>query len=138
MIINFYVIFSLTSILRCFYFYIVTFLFLNNFASKTEQDKDPSAVLHALKAFEDFVKHPSKNKFMGAKSVEDMTIEESGDECSSASDKSLSPHNSWTEPLEPVSTQHIHKKLQILNMVCSILFNVTIRYRCLSLLCIYC
>ena len=116
----------------------ITILFPINFVSKTEQNKNPSAVLHALEAFEDSVKHPSKNKFMCAESVEDMTIEESGDECSSASDKSSSAHNSWTELLELVSTQYDHQKLQILNiMVCSILFNVS-RYRCLSLLCIYC
>ena len=89
----------------------ITLIFSINFVSKTEQNKNPSAVLHALEAFEDSVKHPSKNKFMGAESVEDMTIEESGDECSSASDKSSSAHNSWTEPLEPVSTQHDHWKL---------------------------
>ena len=56
--------------------YLVTFIFFNNFASKTEQ-VDPSAVLHALEAVGDSVNHPSKNKFIGAKSVEDMTIEES-------------------------------------------------------------
>ena len=56
--------------------YLVTFIFFNNCASKTEQ-VDPSAVLYALEAVEDSVNHPSKNKFIGAKSVEDMTIEES-------------------------------------------------------------
>ena len=88
------------------------FIFLNIFLSKAEQNKDPRAVLQALKAFEDFVKQPCENKFMCAESVEDMTIEESKDECSSASDKSSAHNSNWTEPVEPVGTQYdIHQKL---------------------------
>lgn len=56
----------------------------NSQISKTEQNKNPSAVIHALKTFEHSVKRTDHNKYIGADSMEDIT----GDDEDEDSDKS--------------------------------------------------